>query len=80
MLNEDFYYSTQTRVRRKKYKAKLERYQLGLKCRAKWLRRRGIKLGFYKDDPIYSSLFTKCVNCIRILQLLKKEMLKSWVK
>lgn len=41
------------------YHVSLEKYRLGLKCRSKWLRRRGVKSGNSDTDQTYIYLNEK---------------------
>lgn len=51
---------------------KLQRAQLGFKCRCKWLSRRGIS-HFTSEDKILHSLFRQCEKYYRLQQYLKEK-------
>ena len=77
-VKESAGYETQTEYNRsmiRSYHRKLGMYRHGLKCRDRWLRRRG-QSRFTTKDPIYLSLYKKVDKYYRILS---KKLGKKYV-
>ena len=73
MFEDILYYPKEVRIRILRYIKELEKYQLGLKCRSRWLRRRGCGLGWDLDDSTYAYLHKKCQRYSDILVLIKRK-------
>ena len=72
MFEDILYYPKDVRIRIYRYTEELEKYLLGLKCRSRWLRRRGNGLGWDLDDSTYEYLHRNCQKYSRMLVLLKR--------
>ena len=73
MFEDILYYPKEVRIRIDRYIKELEKCQLGLKCRSRWLRRRGCGSGYDLDDPTYAYLHKKCQRYSDILVFLKRK-------